>query len=170
MSKDKGASDTDIDQAINILGKLFKGIGVPPQQPQQQAQTAPVKRVRYHRLIRWLKEKYGDQFKDGSTTAGVQKQLENIYGQLSMEERARKGWKAYIERRQYGDLVRVSDPIEVPAGEGTRILCPKCKKTTALGKFCENCGAPLTNQICPKCGAENSLTAKFCNSCGNKFG
>jgi len=124
----------------------------------------------YRRFAGWIKENYGDRFKDGSTTAEVQKQLEDICNQLQLDESTRKGWRTYIERRHFGDLVRVSDPIGVSTEATTKILCPKCKMPTSSAQFCENCGSPLQKKLCQKCGAENSLTARFCNNCGNTFG
>ena len=33
-------------------------------------------------------------------------------------------------------------------------------------KFCHNCGAPLTKDICNKCGAKIEGISKFCKECG----
>ena len=46
--------------------------------------------------------------------------------------------------------------------------CPGCGKIVKKGKFCLLCGKKLT-PICPKCGAEVSVGAKFCFSCGQKL-
>lgn len=51
----------------------------------------------------------------------------------------------------------------------SEIICPACGKKTAKGKFCMECGSPLTIK-CPKCGAELASGAKFCFECGNKLG
>ena len=45
--------------------------------------------------------------------------------------------------------------------------CPSCGKfTTGSGKFCNNCGAMLTQPGCPTCGHQNPPQAKFCGGCG----
>ncbi|MBQ7063895.1 MAG: SPFH domain-containing protein [Firmicutes bacterium] len=71
---------------------------------------------------------------------------------------------------------------EVPAGAkfclecGSKIvqlaenemICPRCGKKTPKGKFCMECGAPLSNR-CPNCGAEVPQGGKFCLECGTKL-
>lgn len=54
--------------------------------------------------------------------------------------------------------------------ESKQTLCPQCGKPAGEGKFCNNCGAPLSLAKCPKCGAKNQAGAKFCGECGNKLG
>ena len=67
---------------------------------------------RYKRIVNWLKANYGDQFKEGTSTDEIEKQLSKIFkdvvepNYISQPEYV-KGWKKYIEQRQYGDLVRV---------------------------------------------------------------
>ena len=47
--------------------------------------------------------------------------------------------------------------------------CPKCgAKNAPSAKFCSECGAPF-EPICPKCGAKNAPSAKFCSECGGKL-
>jgi hypothetical protein len=55
------------------------------------------------------------------------------------------------------------------ATEGKQIICPVCGKPAGSGKFCNNCGAPLTVNKCPNCGMENPVGAKFCGACGAKL-
>ena len=47
------------------------------------------------------------------------------------------------------------------------VICPACRKKTAKGKFCMECGASLIAK-CAKCGAELPSGAKFCLECGEK--
>ncbi|MEM3630890.1 MAG: zinc-ribbon domain-containing protein, partial [Nitrososphaerota archaeon] len=51
----------------------------------------------------------------------------------------------------------------------TQTICPVCGKPAGTGKFCINCGAPLTLTKCSKCGAEITPGARFCPECGNKL-
>lgn len=50
------------------------------------------------------------------------------------------------------------------------LVCPKCgHQNDVEAKFCSNCGEPL-QKICPKCGASNDCNATFCKHCGAKIG
>lgn len=53
--------------------------------------------------------------------------------------------------------------------ETKQTICPKCGKPAGTGKFCNNCGAPLTVAKCKKCGATNVAGTKFCSECGAKL-
>lgn len=45
-------------------------------------------------------------------------------------------------------------------------ICPACGAENAIGaRFCDACGAALA-RACPSCGAENDADATFCNQCG----
>jgi len=48
-------------------------------------------------------------------------------------------------------------------------ICPQCGKPAGTGKFCNNCGAPLTLIVCSKCGAQNKAGTRFCGNCGNRL-
>lgn len=54
--------------------------------------------------------------------------------------------------------------------ETKQTICPQCGKPAGEGKFCNNCGASITLLECPKCGAKNNATSRFCGECGNKIG
>lgn len=59
------------------------------------------------------------------------------------------------------------------------MICKKCNNTFAeTAKFCPKCGTKAENQVavqdtkmkkCPKCGAENLFSAKFCKVDGHNF-
>jgi len=51
----------------------------------------------------------------------------------------------------------------------TQTICPQCGKPAGVGKFCTNCGATLSMVKCPKCGAQNNPSVRFCGECGNKL-
>ncbi len=57
---------------------------------------------------------------------------------------------------------------EVEALGENEMLCPKCGQKTPKGKFCMQCGAPLSNN-CPNGGKEVPDGAKFCLECGQKL-
>jgi membrane protease subunit (stomatin/prohibitin family) len=46
-----------------------------------------------------------------------------------------------------------------------KVICPGCKAEVAAGKFCIECGAPLSIK-CSNCSAELPAGAKFCPECG----
>jgi hypothetical protein len=54
--------------------------------------------------------------------------------------------------------------------EQRQTMCPQCGKPAGEGKFCNNCGAPLTLTKCPQCGASLNAGARFCGECGAKMG
>jgi predicted amidophosphoribosyltransferase len=54
--------------------------------------------------------------------------------------------------------------------EQRQTMCPQCGKPAGEGKFCNNCGAPLSLTKCPRCGAAINAGARFCGECGNKIG
>ena len=48
--------------------------------------------------------------------------------------------------------------------------CPKCgAENPSSKKFCGDCGAPLAN-LCPKCRADNPAGKRFCGECGTALG
>jgi len=51
----------------------------------------------------------------------------------------------------------------------TQTICSQCGKPAGVGKFCTNCGATLSMVKCPKCGAQNNPSVRFCGECGNKL-
>ncbi len=69
------------------------------------------------------------------------------------------------------DIKEKASKTEVFTGEITKkqVLCPKCGKPAGSGKFCNNCGSPLTLTKCPKCGAEFPPGSGFCGECGTKM-
>lgn len=75
-------------------------------------------------------------------------------------------------RRMVDEINEVADTSNVFKGSITskQIICPKCGKPVAQGKFCGNCGAAVGLMVCPKCGAENQQGTKFCSECGQKLG
>jgi membrane protease subunit (stomatin/prohibitin family) len=46
--------------------------------------------------------------------------------------------------------------------------CSSCGAAASGGKFCPECGAPLTPPACKGCGAPLGATAKFCAECGTR--
>ena len=48
------------------------------------------------------------------------------------------------------------------------LVCPKCGKTVAKGKFCPECGHKFI-AVCPQCGKDVPVGAKFCLDCGEKL-
>jgi membrane protease subunit (stomatin/prohibitin family) len=77
------------------------------------------------------------------------------------------GWTMVDAMRQTGQ----QPPAGVPggAGGGATVLCPKCgAPNLPTAKFCAECGSKmLMNMVpCPQCGEKVQEGAKFCPSCG----
>jgi len=68
-----------------------------------------------------------------------------------------------IETKAKGTQVFIGDI------EAKQTMCPKCGKPAGNGKFCNNCGEPLTMKKCSKCGAKNIAGTQFCGECGKKL-
>lgn len=51
--------------------------------------------------------------------------------------------------------------------ESQTTVCPSCGKPSGSGKFCNHCGAPLSLNKCPNCGAQVAQGLKFCGECGS---
>lgn len=102
---------------MGLLDKLKKGIETTIKSTTKpvQAPTPAAKHGRYGRLAAWIKTRYGNRFRDGFTNVEVEAQLENIFKELETQGTFKKhpkianGFKAYINERKYGDLVRVSE-------------------------------------------------------------
>ncbi len=48
-----------------------------------------------------------------------------------------------------------------------KAACPHCGAPAGTGKFCSECGKPISAKAeCPRCGAEVKGGAKFCSECG----
>jgi hypothetical protein len=76
--------------------------------------------------------------------------------------------KSQVQAEQAWDKAR-NTQIFSGEIESKQTICPKCGKPAGQGKFCNNCGAPLSLGKCPKCGATNPAGASFCSECGNKL-
>ena len=52
-------------------------------------------------------------------------------------------------------------------------ICPNCgNKNSITAKFCNGCGDSLNinnNCFCPECGEKNSKYAMYCKECGNEL-
>lgn len=70
---------------------------------------------------------------------------------------------------QFGKVFAgIGENINVDKAE-TQIACPKCgAQNNITMKFCGSCGSKLIETvICPHCGKENSGEMKFCGECGS---
>lgn len=74
-------------------------------------------------------------------------------------------------QKRVADIKEKAQATQVFTGqiEAKQTVCPSCGKPAGTGKFCANCGAPLTMVKCPKCGAQNQVGTKFCGECGTKL-
>jgi hypothetical protein len=106
---------------MGIFDKFKKGWevrktwGVKKSSQPEQPPTPPATGGRYGRLAAWIKTNYGNRFREGVTSVEVETQLRSILGELEAKGAFRKypkianGFRAYISKREYGDLVKVSE-------------------------------------------------------------
>ena len=57
---------------------------------------------------------------------------------------------------------------QVASDASDTVTCPACGKLVAKGKFCPECGYQFAT-VCPKCGKNVPVGAKFCLECGEKL-
>lgn len=51
------------------------------------------------------------------------------------------------------------------------LICPQCKfENSNTNKFCQNCGASLTQKFCPECSTSVPVNAQNCPNCGADCG
>jgi len=90
---------------------------------------------------------------------------------------AQQAMMAAQQRRQAGPDApppMAPRPLQPQQGQGAQqptgtIACAKCGSSNpTTGKFCNNCGAPLSRK-CAKCGADNTSSVNFCGNCGSKL-
>ena len=90
-----------------------------------EKQSKPTPNRRYRRIVKWLKEAYGDRFVQGASTDEIEKQLNAKQAELKTNQLTKimkenvepyykgkdpkylKGFREYISRKEYGELVSV---------------------------------------------------------------
>jgi len=83
-------------------------------------------------------------------------------------ENEQQATRAQVRVEKMEEAVR-SGKAPPPAAAKPSAVCPQCGQPVGKQKFCGNCGAALTKPVCPSCGHENALAAKFCSECGAKL-
>lgn len=71
-------------------------------------------------------------------------------------------------RKMVEDIEEKAQSTQVFKGEieSKAIICPQCGKPAGQGKFCNNCGASVAAERCPRCGAPLVASMRFCGECG----
>ncbi len=72
-----------------------------------------------------------------------------------------------------GAMTNAMNQSKTEATAPAKSACPKCGATNiASAKFCSDCGATMASMAqtfpCAKCGAQLQAGSKFCNDCGTK--
>lgn len=74
-------------------------------------------------------------------------------------------------QKMKADIEEKAQNTQVFTGEieARQTICPKCGKPAGAGKFCNNCGQPMSMIECPACGAKSPAGTRFCGECGGKI-
>lgn len=113
--KQKAKTMSIFDKFKDIQDRIKKSTTPVETRKEQPSERQDVLHSSYERLAAWIKTKYGNRFRDGTKSADVEAQLQNIFRELETKGAFRKypkiakGFRAYIDERKYGDLVRVSE-------------------------------------------------------------
>lgn len=87
---------------------------------------------------------------------------------------AAQGQQGYPQGQQQTGAAGALQGVQTPAGQSATaggVTCGACKKVVAPGKFCAECGQPLSTgpKFCSNCGNKLPDGAKFCAECGTRF-
>ena len=96
---------------------------------------------------------------------GLCKQCAPILVEEVAAAQAQAGRDQVFEKAHSSDM---SSGVDVNAP--TNVSCPHCGAATKGGKFCPDCGSPLSAKKthCTECGVQMDVGTKFCPECGAK--
>lgn len=94
---------------------------------------------------------------------GLCKQCAPILVEEVAAAQAQAGRDQVFEKARNADMSSGAD-VNSP----TNVSCPHCGAATKGGKFCPDCGSPLSAKKthCTECGVQMDAGAKFCPECG----
>ena len=150
-----------IEEGSDVLGRKFEGMSPEWQKEHDEAFAIAQNEAKgfFHRCPKckmWVCEN------DWNEQEGL---CADDAPRVNVEVAAAKG------KKMVQDIDDKAQGTQVFNGEieSKQTICPACGKPAGEGKFCNNCGTSLAMTKCPKCGAKNSATSRFCGECGNSF-
>jgi len=158
----KSGIGSTIERGADILTERFEGMSPEWHREHEEAFKLAQNEAKGHfhrcpKCTKWVCENDWNE-QEGLCTACAPR--ENIEVAAARAEKMVEDIKAKAAKTQ------------VFAGEieSKQTICPQCGKPSGAGRFCNNCGAPLSLIQCPKCGAKSPAGTRFCGECGNKLG
>lgn len=150
-----------VERGIDVIGERFTGMSPEWHKEHEEAFELAQNEAKGHfhrcpKCTKWVCENDWNE-QEGLCTVCAPR--------VGVEVAAAKAQKA-VE-----DIKAKAAATQVFTGEieSKQTICPRCGKPAGEGKFCVNCGSPLTLVKCPKCGAQNQAGARFCGECGTKL-
>ncbi len=147
------------ERGLDALGSRFENQSPKWRQEQEQAFDAAQSEVRPHfrkcpSCSNWVCDDCWNEDEGLCITCAPR---ESAYVAQARNRAMRNNIDAAAETAQvwHGEL------------ETRTTICPQCGKPAGMGKFCNNCGAPLAQNKCPNCGAPVAPGLKFCGECGS---
>ena len=157
----KSGIGSTIERGADILTERFEGMSPEWHREHEEAFKLAQNEAKGHfhrcpKCTKWVCENDWNE-QEGLCTACAPR--ENIEVAAARAEKMVEDIKAKAAKTQ------------VFAGEieSKQTICPQCGKPSGAGRFCNNCGAPLSLIQCPKCGAKSPAGTRFCGECGNKL-
>ena len=98
-----------------------------------------------------------------------QARIERDIGALSEGDVAQAQTEASVPTDEAPSIA--ADAIETSAPDERSTTCSACgAQVTSDARFCDACGAALSEHTCSGCGTQNRLNARFCRGCGERLG
>lgn len=157
----KSGTGSTIESGADFLSERFRGMSPEWHKEHEEAFALAQNEAKEHfhrcpKCKRWVCEN------DWNEQEGL---CVDDAPRISVEVAAAKAQKAVQDIQEKA----ASTKVFTGEIESKQTICPRCGKPAGEGKFCNNCGAPLSLIKCPKCGAPSPAEAKFCGECGTKL-
>lgn len=150
-----------VDRGTDVLSERFQGM-TPAWQKEHEAAFGKAQgetKAHFHRCPKcteWVCENCWNE-QAGLCTKDAPREAVEVAAAHAQKKAADIAGKAKATQVFTGEI------------EKKQTLCPKCSKPAGSGKFCNNCGAPISLAQCSKCGAKNPAGTRFCGECGTKI-
>jgi hypothetical protein len=157
----KSGIGSTIERGADILTERFEGMSPEWHREHEEAFKLAQNEAKGHfhrcpKCTKWVCENDWNE-QDGLCTTCAPR--ENIEVAAARAEKMVEDIKAKAAKT----------PVFTGEIESKQTICPQCGKPSGTGKFCNNCGAPLSFIQCVKCGAKSPAGTRFCGECGNKL-